>query len=107
MLGNQRPWETTVDAAQVRLVQDSFQQVVPIQAAAGQLFYQRLFELDPSLRSLFKDDLTDQVRALMAMLSTAVFGLSRLDEIVPVVQALGRRHANYGVQEAHYATVGQ
>jgi hemoglobin-like flavoprotein len=96
-----------VDATQIRLVQDSFRQVVPIQETAGQLFYQRLFELDPSLRPLFKADLTNQIRALMAMLSTAVFGLNRLEEITPAVQALGRRHVNYGVQDTHYATVGQ
>jgi len=78
-----------------------------MQEAAGQLFYQRLFELDPSVRPLFKEDLTEQSRALMSMLSTVVFGLNRLEELVPSVQALGRRHANYGVHEAHYATVGQ
>jgi hemoglobin-like flavoprotein len=107
MLGNQCPGRSQVDAAQIRLVQDSFRQVIPIQEMAGQLFYQRLFELDPSLRPLFKEDLTSQIRALMGMISTAVFGLNRLDEIVPAVQALGRRHVNYGVKDAHYATVGQ
>jgi len=32
--------------------------------------------------------------------------LDALDELVPVVEALGKRHAGYGVKEADYATVG-
>ncbi|MCH9016429.1 MAG: hemin receptor, partial [Chloroflexi bacterium] len=28
------------------------------------------------------------------------------DGLVPVVQDLGRRHGGYGVQEAHYGSVG-
>jgi hemoglobin-like flavoprotein len=87
------------------LVQASFRQVVPIADAAAALFYGRLFELDPSLRHLFRGDLDTQGRKLMQMLSVAVAGLDRLDSLVPQVTALGRRHAGYGVTEAHYATV--
>ena len=92
---------------QKRLVQASFAQVLPIAQAAAELFYARLFELDPGLRALFRGDMAAQGRALMGMLRVAVNGLDRLDQIVPAVQDLGRRHARYGVREAHYATVGQ
>ena len=34
---------------QIKLVQDSFRQVAPIAETAAQLFYARLFELDPDL----------------------------------------------------------
>ncbi|MDQ3249053.1 MAG: globin domain-containing protein [Chloroflexota bacterium] len=91
---------------QKTLVQASFAKVLPIADLAATIFYQRLFELDPSLRPLFKDDMTEQRRALMGILKVAVAGLDRLDELVPTVQGLGRRHAGYGVQDAHYATVG-
>ena len=40
------------------------------------------------------------------MITVAVKGLNRLDTIVPAVRELGRRHAGYGVTEAHYRTVG-
>ncbi len=43
----------------------------------------------------------------MTMITTAVRGLSNLDEIVDAVQKLGVRHAGYGVKDEHYATVGQ
>jgi hemoglobin-like flavoprotein len=92
---------------QKRLVQASFEQVLPIGEKAAQLFYARLFELEPDLRRLFRSDLKAQGRALMGMLWVAVDGLDRLDEIVPAVQNLGRRHAGYGVQAAHYDIVGQ
>jgi hemoglobin-like flavoprotein len=70
------------------------------------MFYDRLFVLDPSTRPLFKGDMKRQGALLMAMIATAVNGLNRLDEIVPAVQDLGRRHATYGVRNEHYATVG-
>ena len=90
---------------EITLVQESWKKVVPIQDAAAGLFYGKLFELDPELRSLFKSDLKEQGRKLMTMISMAVNGLSRLDTLVPGVQELGRRHAGYGVKDEHYGTV--
>ena len=78
----------------------------PIADDAAVLFYRRLFELDPSLESLFKGDMAEQRRKLMQMLTFAVNGLDRLDQLVPVVKDLGRRHVGYGVADGHYATVG-
>ena len=91
--------------AQVALVQESWKQVAPISDVAAGLFYGKLFELDPSLSKLFKGDMTEQGRKLMTMIGGAVAGLSDLDRIVPTVQALGRRHAGYGVRDADYDTV--
>jgi hemoglobin-like flavoprotein len=87
------------------LVQNSFEQVLPIADVAAELFYGRLFELDPSLRPLFRGDMKEQGRALMSMIKVAVAGLDNLEKIVPAVQSLGRRHAAYGVTDAHYDTV--
>ncbi len=91
---------------QVTLIQASFARVVPIAEDAATLFYARLFELDPALRPLFQSDLHEQGRKLMTMLVVVVRGLEQPDRLLPVVEALGRRHADYGVREAHYATVG-
>ena len=92
--------------AQKSLVQDSFAVIAPIADDAAMLFYQRLFELDPSLERMFKGDRAEQRRKLMQMLTAAVKGLDRLDQLVPIVQDLGRRHAGYGVADRHYDTVG-
>jgi hemoglobin-like flavoprotein len=93
-------------AKHIELVQSTWKTVLLIENEAARLFYARLFELDPDLRQLFKaGDLREQGLKLTAMITAAVNGLNRLDTIVPAVQALGRRHANYGVTDAHYETV--
>lgn len=95
-----------MNSEQINLVQASFAEVRPIAPVAAELFYARLFTLDPSLRPMFKGDLVHQGRMLMAMLNSAVNGLTQLDTMMPVVRQLGARHAKYGVLDAHYATVG-
>lgn len=95
-----------MDAKTISLVQSTFQQVVPIAGTAASLFYTKLFELDPSLRPLFKSDITEQGKKLMQMIGVAVNGLNNLDALVPAVEQLGARHIGYGVQDSHYDTVG-
>ena len=95
-----------VTNSQKVLVQESFAAVAPIADDAAALFYRRLFELDPSLERMFRGDMTEQRRKLMQMLTAAVKGLDRLDQLVPVVEDLGRRHVGYGVADEHYDTVG-
>jgi protocatechuate 4,5-dioxygenase, alpha chain len=88
------------------LVRDSFAKIEPITLQDAAIFYDRLFVLDPSLKRLFKADMTEQGRMLMAMIGTVVANLGNLETIMPAVQDLGRRHATYGVQPGHYETVG-
>jgi hemoglobin-like flavoprotein len=95
-----------MDAQQKYLVQSSFQKVAPIAETAASLFYGRLFELDPSLRHMFHGDMKEQGRKLMNMLTLAVRGLDRPEQLIPAVQMLGRRHTGYGVKPEHYDTVG-
>jgi len=95
-----------MEQAQITLVQQSFAKVEPIAETAAELFYRRLFELDPAAAKLFKGDMKAQGRKLMSMIGAAVRGLDDLDRLVPVVQALGVRHAGYGVATGDYDTVG-
>ena len=92
---------------QKHLVQTTWEQVVPIADQAAILFYDRLFTLDPELRPLFTHgDMAEQRRKLMQMITVAVRGLDRIGELMPAVEALGRRHAGYKVRERDYDTVG-
>ena len=91
---------------QIELVQKTFAVVAPIADDVAALFYRRLFEIDPDLKSMFKSDMTEQRRKLMVMLTAAVKGLPRLDRLIPVLEDLGRRHVEYGVVDRHYETVG-
>lgn len=91
---------------QIALVQSTWAQVLPIKDTAAELFYGKLFELDPEVKPLFKGDMKTQGQKLMAMIGTAVGGLDNVEQLVPAVQDLGRRHVGYGVKDAHYDTVG-
>lgn len=93
-------------AQQIELVTESWNKVLPIQETAAELFYNRLFELDENLRPLFNGDMKVQGERLMNMITVAVKALNRLDDVVPAIQAMGRRHVDYKVEAAHYDTVG-
>jgi hemoglobin-like flavoprotein len=90
---------------QIQLVQATWAKVVPIKDTAAEIFYGKLFEMDPGLKPLFKGDMKAQGTKLMSMINTAVNGLTRLDQIVPAVESLGKRHVGYGVKDQHYDTV--
>jgi nitric oxide dioxygenase len=95
---------TPIDIDRIRT---SWAAVEPIADTAAGLLYGRLFELDPAIERLFRrTDMPAQRKVLMQTLTVVVKSLDKLDQIVPAVQALGRRHAGYGVREEHYATVG-
>lgn len=91
---------------QIALVRETFAQVVPIRDQAAALFYGRLFELEPDVRPLFRADLAVQGQKLMASIAMVVRELDRLDVILTDVKVMARRHVTYGVQERHYAVVG-
>ncbi len=81
--------------------------VTPIADIAATLFYDRLFEIDPPTRLLFRAEGLDEQRSkLMQTLDALVRGLDQLDDLAPVLEELGRRHVRYGVQDAHYDSVG-
>ncbi len=92
---------------QIELVQASFEKVRPIASQAAETFYQRLFEIAPDYRALFKNDLKKQGAMLMSTLGLAVDSLNNIETILPAVRSLGQRHANYGVTAEHYQPVAE
>ena len=96
-----------MNQTQIELIQKSWEQVLPIKLQAAELFYNRLFELDPSLKPMFKGDIKEQGDKLMMTLSVAINSLTRLETLIPVLENMAIRHLDYGVKEDHYATVGQ
>lgn len=92
---------------QQELIRSSWRTLEPMADEVTTRFYARLFELDPDLRALFAYTDMDRQRAqVMAMLAVVVRYIDRLDHILPEVDALGRRHAAYGVAVEHFAPVG-
>ncbi len=92
---------------QISLVQASFSKVAPVADTAAALFYDRLFTIAPPVKQMFKGDMAEQGRKLMATLAVVVNGLTNLDAILPAASALARRHVSYGVKPSHYAPVGE
>ena len=92
--------------SQVSLVQDSFAKVVPIADQAAVIFYDRLFDIAPQVKPLFKGDMVKQRRALMGTLGVVVNGLSNLPSVLPAASALAKKHVTYGVEASHYSVVG-
>ena len=91
---------------QITLVRESFGLVEPIASQAAALFYERLFAIAPEVLPLFTHDMDEQGKKLMQMIAVAVANLDNLETIMPAVQALGERHVSYGVETAHYSSVG-
>lgn len=96
-----------MNTQQIELVQQTFALAAPHSNEVASRFYQRLFDLDPTLRSLFAGDLTHQGEKLMTVLAFAVRGLHQPATIIDAVRQLGVRHVQYGVQPQHYQTVGE
>ncbi len=93
---------------EIAFVRSTLKPIVDLGDDFTKAFYNRLFELNPSLRSLFAEtNMTDQGREFLKMIATVVGALDKLGDIVPVVQDLGKRHVGYGVKPEHYETVGQ
>jgi nitric oxide dioxygenase len=92
---------------QIKAIQQSFAKVAPISEQAAGLFYGRLFETDPALKSLFHGDMKEQGRKLMATLAIVVNNLNDIGAVLPAASALAKRHVGYGVKPAHYTPVGE
>src|SRR5262245_14098886 len=90
----------------IRSVQATWLRVLPVKDATARLFYERLFEMDPSLKRMFRSDMDQQGEKLMQVIDAAINGLALFEQIRSSIQELGRRHANYGVKDHHYGTVG-
>ena len=95
-----------MQASTIALVRDTWAQAAALGPQVGALFYAHLFAADPALQPLFKGDMAQQGARLVQMIDAAVGRLDDPGALLPVLQALGRRHAGYGVLPAHYQTVG-
>ena len=91
---------------QKQLIKDSWAHVLPNKEQAAVLFYNRLFDIYPELRPLFKGDMKKQGRKLIAMLNTAVNGLDNLECLLETLKESGKAHASFGVKVEDYKKVG-
>jgi hemoglobin-like flavoprotein len=90
---------------EIEIVQSDWSQVEALGEPAATLLYDRLFFLDPGLRTLFGPDLAAQKTRLLRMLGSAIAGLSQPELLMPIVAHLGRKHVRFGVKNEDYATL--
>ena len=98
--------EAPLTEYQVKLIQDTWEMLAPVKEQTAALFYKKLFLVDPKIKPLFKADMTSQGEKLITAINLVVNSLNNLEQVVPALEELGERHASYGVQPAHYDTVG-
>ena len=79
-------------------------------AAAGDdvplYFYSHLFLSHPEVRSMFPIQMTAQREKLVTALGAVVSNVESLDDVVPLLEQLGRDHRRFAVVSEHYSAVG-
>jgi nitric oxide dioxygenase len=90
---------------QIKSVENSWDYILLNSLDTGVIFYNKLFELDPGLRQLFKGDINTQSQKLVAMITIVVHKLNNLDEIISDVKEMGIQHQKNLAQPQHYNTV--
>ena len=89
------------------LVQASWPTVAANTDTLTRRFYEHLFEIDDSAARLFAGvDMAAQREKLAKSLAVVIGSLDNLEQLVPHIAALGKRHVNYGVEQRHYDSVG-
>jgi len=96
---------TPLTSEQKQLVRVSFESLEDYSTSVVKLFYGRLFEIEPGVRDLFRVDMGQQSRKLLDMLTTIVKAMDDFEALRPTLEALGRRHVDYGAKPEHYAAL--
>ena len=92
---------------QIDLVKSTWALVSTIDPlVVGGLFYNRLFEIEPEVKSLFRESIAERSKTLMATFAYIVAKLDKLDDIINEVRKLAQRHTSYGVKPEHYVVAG-
>jgi hemoglobin-like flavoprotein len=91
-----------VTSREISLIQNSFRQINPIADHAGVIFFARLFELDPTLRTTFQGDIGAQGSNLMQSVGFIVYSLDQIEVVLPVLRQMGLRQSEYHLSDEQY-----
>ena len=89
-------------AADIRLIRHTFRMVAAHQQELTRLFYDKLFELDPSLREKFQSDVDAMPSKFMRMLAILVSLVNDPPQLEERARKLGQRQLEYGVQPTYF-----
>jgi hemoglobin-like flavoprotein len=99
--------EQMVTARQRVLIRSSWDLMRPMAIHVADSFYDRLFELDPSLEALFPEDLAAQRPRFMNAVGATLARLDDMDALRPTLLDIGRQNLSQGIQPGHYETLGK
>jgi hemoglobin-like flavoprotein len=99
--------EIHLTAKQRRLIRLSFLRIEPALDLVAQLFFLKLFRLDPSLRKKFAGPVETQARKFAAATKLAMISLAHDDGLAPTLKLLGARHRQIGIRSRHYRTMSR
>ncbi|MFZ8933871.1 MAG: globin domain-containing protein [Bacteriovoracaceae bacterium] len=91
----------------IALIKESFEGVIEVSEEAMSYFYNQLFEKYPQVQPLFADiDMKEQQDNLFSALMYIVDNIEKPNVVLPFIEKMGARHANYGVEESHFPIIG-
>lgn len=97
------PLDALAKRGVLSLVEASLHRIQSQEALVPLVFYRRLFQLEPRLRTLFHGDLEVQGRALVDAFSKILRLAAEPGAGEAYARALARRHAAYGVRTEHFS----
>lgn len=93
---------TIPNSKEAGLIKSTFAKILPRREEFSLRFYNRLFDVAPSVRPLFSTNMEMQREKLLATLIQVVKCAGNMEQLAGDVRALGRRHRDYGVELEHY-----
>ena len=92
----------------IKLLENSFEQVAPQAIAFSASFYETLFKHHPQLKPMFAEVSQEaQEKKLVFSLAAIVENLRNPEVLQPALKSLGARHFQVGTLKKHYPMVGQ
>lgn len=95
-----------LEEAEIELLRESLVFLQERKDLAAAVFYENLFEIDPDLRPMFDDDLTEQSNKALFAFGAVVAQIHDIDACREMTRGLAIRHVTYGVVPDHYPKVG-
>ncbi|MFN3317033.1 MAG: globin domain-containing protein [Raineya sp.] len=93
---------------QKNLVKQSFPKILAGTLSSSTILYEKLFELVPDAKDLFKNTSLDrQSQMLIAAIGKIVKSIDNWDTVKPDLEAIAARHVNYGLSPEHFVFFGQ
>jgi methyl-accepting chemotaxis protein len=90
---------------QIEIIENSWDVVLLNPEEASEIFYTKLFSIEPGLRFLFKEDISSQAHKLVSMITFVVHKLDNLEEVMEDVRDLGLRHKKYQVKPEYFESL--